>query len=366
MCKQLYFSKVTIVHVLEKVLGTMESVRPSTPLAALHYRSLQRQLLKAKCGGRRPSQSVYVNVKSLHELKWWCSDSGFPSNCTAPLRELEPTIHIWTDSNMERGGACSSRGDFYQRSWEDNDLQDDPHIAFLETRSAKEGVLALANVGDRVRLHIDNVAACAYIRRQGGTKSSILSTEACSLWQEAFKKNITILTPHWLSSKDNASADFLSRNDLDQWEFGLSAKVFGWVLETFSLKPTLDAFASAESARLPRYMTWFPDSNAVAQDALLNDWDPISYLFPPVPLILKVLNRVKEQQIRAILICPWWPTAVWWTLVEEMLVVPPLRLPHFKEILLKAKGAPVLPYLEPLVAVHILGSSSPSPTPIQD
>ena len=37
MCKQLYFSKVTTVHVLEKVLGTMESVRPSTPLAALQY-----------------------------------------------------------------------------------------------------------------------------------------------------------------------------------------------------------------------------------------------------------------------------------------------------------------------------------------
>ena len=118
MCKQLYLSKVTTVHALEKVLGTMESVRPSTPLAALHYRSLQRQLLKAE--------------------------------------------------------------------------------------------------GDRVRLHIDNRAACSYIRRQGGTKSSILSTEACSLWQEAFKKNITILTPHWLSSKDNASPDFLSRNDLDQ------------------------------------------------------------------------------------------------------------------------------------------------------
>ena len=30
------------VHNLEKLLGTMESVRPATKLAALHYRSLQR------------------------------------------------------------------------------------------------------------------------------------------------------------------------------------------------------------------------------------------------------------------------------------------------------------------------------------
>ena len=57
MCKQLYFSKVTTVHVLEKVLGTMESVRPSTPLAALQYGKgggclfFKRQLLSEIMGG---------------------------------------------------------------------------------------------------------------------------------------------------------------------------------------------------------------------------------------------------------------------------------------------------------------------------
>ena len=40
--------KVVSVHNAEKILGTMESVRPVTPLCALHYRTLQKQLLKAK------------------------------------------------------------------------------------------------------------------------------------------------------------------------------------------------------------------------------------------------------------------------------------------------------------------------------
>ena len=39
---------VVSVHDAEQILGTMESVRPVTPLCALHYRALQKQLLKAK------------------------------------------------------------------------------------------------------------------------------------------------------------------------------------------------------------------------------------------------------------------------------------------------------------------------------
>ena len=47
-CRNLMVAKVVLVHDAEKILGTMESVRPVTPLCALHYRALQKQLLKAK------------------------------------------------------------------------------------------------------------------------------------------------------------------------------------------------------------------------------------------------------------------------------------------------------------------------------
>ena len=46
------------VHNAEKLLGLMESVRPVTPLAALHYRALQKQLLLAKRYHRRPAQVI--------------------------------------------------------------------------------------------------------------------------------------------------------------------------------------------------------------------------------------------------------------------------------------------------------------------
>ena len=70
-------AKVSSVHDLERLIGTMESVRPSTPLAALKYRNLQKQLLKSKCPDRQPKQLVHLTQKSMAELVWWSCQSGF-------------------------------------------------------------------------------------------------------------------------------------------------------------------------------------------------------------------------------------------------------------------------------------------------
>ena len=123
------------------------------------------------------------------------------------------------------------------------------------------------------------------------------------------------------------------------------------ILEMFQVQPTLDAFACTETAQLLRCMSWFKNNQAVAMDALLPDWDPVTYLFPPVPLLLKVLLKVRSQHIRAVLVCPQWPTALWWPMVVD----PPIPLPYYKEALRMMTHGVELRYLEPLVAVHISG-----------
>ena len=172
---------VVLVHDAERILGTMESVRPVTPLCAMHYRSLQKQLLKAKAYVQHPHKLIFLSSKTISSLSWWISPAGFAAYATAPIRELTPSVEIWTDASMSRGGGHSSRGEFVQRAWTSEDLADDPSINLLETRAASESVLALAEPGDRVRLHIDNRTAAAYIRCQGGTKSNVLSQEALLL-----------------------------------------------------------------------------------------------------------------------------------------------------------------------------------------
>ena len=137
--------------------------------------------------------------------------------------------------------------------------------------------------------------------------------------------------------------------------FMLDRRVFRSILDHFSLQPTLDAFACRYSAQLPRYMSWHRDQQAVAQDALLSPWDPVTYLFPPVPLLPKVVRKIRDQRIRAILVCPQWPTALWWGLLLDMMVEPPMLLPQYKSILETQDNTPVVPYLDPLVALHVTG-----------
>ena len=359
LCKSALQSKVASVHQLERMLGTMESVRPSTPFAALRYWPLQRQLLKVKTkwpeGVRREKEMVKLSPKSLQSLAWWISPSGFKANSSCPIRELDSTVEIWSDANLCMGGAYNSRGQYFQWNWSEHELSTEPHINLLEIRAAREAVASLAVPGDRVKLHVDNMTAVAYIKHQGGTHSFSLSDEAVMLWEDAINRNIQVLTPHWISTTQNCGADFLSRHRLEAWEIQLRPELFRMITSYFHLEPTLDAFASARTTQLERYMTWYQDPQAVAVDALQTVWDPITYLFPPVPLITKVLQKVKLERVEAILVCPQWPSALWWTLVLEMLVAPPLPLPHYRSCLTAMYVTRIEPYLDPLVAVYISG-----------
>ena len=225
----------------------------------------------------------------------------------------------------------TNHGDYFQRTWSDSEQQ--LHINFLEIRAAQEGARELAEDGDAVQLYIDNTSACAYIRKLGGTRSTLLMQESMELWRECLARNITILPPRWLASEENFQADFLSRHSLVSWNFQLSAQLFSRVCRQFRLKPTLDAFATRETAQIPRYMTWERDAVSVGQDALIQTWDDVTWLFPPFPLLPVVLREVEEQQIEAILICPRWEAAMWWQQLRKLLQQPFCRLPASRECL---------------------------------
>ena len=353
-CQKLYLMKRATVLELEKIIGTFESVKPCVPLATLHFRCLQKQLLIAKQKSRKPFKLVDLSNDSLKELNWWINPSGFETHSEAPIREPLPSVQIYSDANLTMAGGHCSRGRFYQRKWTREELKENHHINLLEIRAAREA-LALANPGDVVRLHIDSMTACSYIRRQGGTRSSILSLEACLLWREAQSRRLTILTPVWISTKENCLADFLSRHNLGQWECRLSREMFMFVLNKFNLRPTMDVFASSQTRQLDRYMSLYPDPAAVARDALINQWDPVSYLFPPVPLIMKSLQKIQLEKLEVVMIVPLWPSSIWWPLLTRLMVRPYLRLPCYRTILTMMEESHTLPYLDPLVAVHLRG-----------
>ena len=163
MCRNMMKDDIVTVHDAERILGTMESVCSVTPFVCSALQSFPEAAPKSKSFCPVPQQVIHLSSETTASLAWWVSPAGFAANASVPIGELDPTVEIWTDASLEHGGH-SFHGGFAQRSWTSSDLADDPSINLLETRAARESVVALSEPGDCVRLHFDNRTAAAYIR----------------------------------------------------------------------------------------------------------------------------------------------------------------------------------------------------------
>ena len=78
------------------------------------------------------------------------------------------------------------------------------------------------------------------------------------------------------------------------------------------MKFDIDLFASRLNAKVCHYASWKPDPNALFVNAFTSDWSVFSfYAFPPFSLVLRTLQKVKIDHATGVLVCPIWPTQVW-------------------------------------------------------
>ena len=72
----------------------------------------------------------------------------------------------------------------------------------------------------------------------------------------------------------------------------------------------MDMFATVHNTHLPQFISPVSEPQALAIDALSQDWQGRSkYMFPPFPLLYKVIQKLRTTQTgEVILIAPWWPS----------------------------------------------------------
>ena len=98
--KTLLASAVTTQAVLESLVGTIVLVVPACPLAPLHYRALQRVLLRSLRSGRDTKKLVFLNSNKVKaDLRWWCKISGFRGNSIVTWSPPKANIHVWSDAS---------------------------------------------------------------------------------------------------------------------------------------------------------------------------------------------------------------------------------------------------------------------------
>lgn len=192
--------------------------------------------------------------------------------------------------------------------------------------------LALQTFAAQVRnqhvlLLVDNMTAIAYLNHQGGTHSRKLSDLAIEVWNWALKRGLTLHAEH-IPGVLNVTADRESRMKKDASDWKLAQKVFRKLMELWG-PCDLDVFAARHNSQLPRYYSFKPDPQALAVDALAQDWrNNRPYMFPPFILLGRTLQKLIADQVEeAVLIAPRWPSQPWYPLLLQMLVDLPRIIP---------------------------------------
>ena len=95
--------------------------------------------------------------------------------------------------------------------------------------------------------------------------------------------------------------------------------------------PTIVLSASRLNYQPTTYVSWLPDSQAMAIDAFTLDWtNHFLYAFPPFSILPQFLQKLEMDHAQAILIAPNWPTQPWYPKLTRFLIRKPLLLPRHK------------------------------------
>ena len=313
-------------------VGTVESCMLGVVAGNMHkYRLEVEKNVALKRVGKKLYKTMTLSDKALQEVDWWLYEATL-----VPRPLLTPSVSVFmqTDASKKGWGACLTQGYHGEvvasagGAWQKKVAEE--HINVLELEAIWRGLTVL--LPDSKLVHIlvesDNTTAVAYVRKMGGMKYPC-RRKAQKIWRWILARGCW-LTSQFLPGEQNVKADKLSRNMTDGMEWMLDREVFAHICEVFGVEPEVDLFASARNNQTPKYMSFVPDTNAIAIDAMCHSWKEFNlcYVFCPFSLIARVVQKLQVEGVAAIMVIPNWPTAPWFSRVMRMVTCPPLKLPR--------------------------------------
>ena len=184
-----------------------------------------------------------------------------------------------------------------------------------------------------IQLLVDNITAVAYIREMGGTHSDPCNALACRIWDWAAKHDIWLSVAH-VPGAHNVEADRESRRFHKETEWQLQPSVYQQVVAHFKYTVNIDLMASRTNCKVPQFMSWRPEPNAIAVDAFAADWRSLNFwCFPPFSIILRTIGKIRQDQATELLVVPFWPTQPWFPVLMQHLIEHPCVLPRRQKML---------------------------------
>lgn len=91
--------------------------------------------------------------------------------------------------------------------------------------------------------------------------------------------------------------------------------------------------ASRSNRKVQSFVARSPDPLSHAVDALVIPWQfSMAYIFPPLALLPKVVNKKKRERTQIILVAPYWPRS-WFADIVALARDEPFRLPQRDDLL---------------------------------
>ena len=325
LARQILSKDKVVITDIAQFVGKLVASEPGFTHAPLYYKEIEIfKNLQVSLNKGNYNASVALSEPIKMQIKWW-QDNVFHvcRNVTVPA----PEHVIESDASNTGWGGIYNNGCTAHGQWSHDEIQ--YHINYRELKGAQFMLQTYCeDLHDtHIRLKCDNTTAVACINRMASTKHMLMALTR-EIWLWALQRNIN-LSAEFLPGRLNTIADEQSRvvENLDA-EWMVYPSIFKQVCSTFG-EPDIDLFASRINAQSSCYVSWRPDPHAVAIDAFNMQWQNIKgYAFPPFSVIPRLLQKIRRDKARMILILPIWPTQAWFSVALRVNVREPVILPR--------------------------------------
>ena len=322
-CLKALSSRVTL-RFLSSILGSIEFFRYGFPFAAVHYRRLQRFVNYCLDKNWSYDKKVRPSSAACIDLSWWSIIGD-----KLPARSLSPFLsdnELFCDASLSGWGCWSSNGKEAFGDWSKQEKE--LHINELECKAVLFAFQCFFRTTFKCNILIrsDSSTVVSYINKQGGS-SPLLCDISLEIWEFCISRNLKIVASH-LAGISNSRADRLSRIQHSDHSYYLTQECFEDLSDSLSFSLKIDCFASRNNFKIKNFISRYCDPLSSWVDAFATIWTDNVYLFPPYPIINRVISKFKSDNTgHGLLICPYWPSQSWFPSLLDLLISPPILIP---------------------------------------
>ena len=317
LCRATLDAHRITVRMLAKIIGKFNSCFIAVPYGKLHYRVLERfktKSLKESCG--KFDTMITLPIKANEEINWWLNNI---KDSSAPITRKNPDLFITSDASTKGWGAhregTSTGGHFTIKEMES-------HINVLELKAVLLGLKSLCKdiENSHILLKIDNTSAVASINKMGSIRSIEMDSIVHEIWAWAKSRDNWLTATH-IPGKLNVDADRESRETETRTEWMLNREILRKTVDTLNFEPKIDLFATRLNNQFDQYVSFKPDPNCVAVNSFTLDWSLFKfYAFPPFICLLRVIQKICNDEATGILVVPDWPNQPWYSQFMNIVV----------------------------------------------